>query len=207
MSKNIQNLNIPEENKILLSKIERKVPFLSRKSDEYFENAKTVKADRIEEAYSVNKDLVSILKTNDQLTESLIEKSFNIRKTHQTDFTREVELTVTDKLNDYAVIKSTIDQKDKLVGSDDKLTALSRRKKYIELRTKKRKEKMLRSFEILENKIDNENLLDIQPMKEDVELIKKFIDPKEINKTRNLYWIIFAAMALVIILGGLLWIL
>ncbi len=207
MSKNIHNLNIPEENKILLSKIERKVPFLSRKCDEYFENAKTVKADRIEEAYSVNKDLVSILRTNDKLADELIQDSFQIRKTHQTDFTREVDLSVTNNIINSSIIKSTIEQKDKLIDSDEKLFALSKRKKYIENRNSKRKAEMEKAIFELEQKIANENVLNIQPMIEDVELIKKFINPREINKSRRLYWIIIILSFVVMITGGLLWIL
>ncbi len=208
MSKNISHLNIPEENKILLSKIERKVPFLSRKSEEYFDSVKTVRSKNIEEAYAVNEDLISILKQNNDLIMQLKDKSLSIRKEHQTDFTREVQLSVTEQVNQASIINSTIDQKDKLVTSDEKLYALSKRRAFIKNGSARRKSEMKLAMDSLERRISNENLLDIQPMKEDVKLIKKFIDLKDINKSRRIYFLVVAIVAfMLIVLGGALWIL
>ncbi len=208
MNKNISHLNIPEENKILLSKIERRVSFLSNKSEEYFDSVKTVRSKNIEEAYAVNEDLISILKQNNDLIMQLKDKSLSIRQEHQTDFTREVQLSVTEQVNQASIINSTIDQKDKLVTSDEKLYALSKRRAFIKNGTARRKSEMMLALNSLEKRISNENLLDIQPMKEDVELIKKFINPKEINKSRHIYYLILGIMIFVLImLGGAIWIL
>ncbi len=63
------------------------------------------------------------------------------------------------------------------------------------------------AIELLEQRIENEQLLNIEPMREDIELIKKYINPKEINRTRYLYLFIFVPMILVAISfgGALLW--
>ncbi len=209
MSKNISNLNIPEENKILLSKIERKIPFLAGKSEEYFDSVKTVRSKNIEEAYAVNEDLISILKQNNDLMMQLKERSLGIRKEHQADFTREVQLSVTEQVNQVSLIESTIDQKDKLVTSDEKLYALSKRKAYIKNGGSRRKAEMKLALGNLEKRISNENILDIKPMKEDVVLIKKFINTKEINKTRRVYYLILGVLAFTTIMlgGAMIWIL
>lgn len=203
MKKNILELNIPEENKILLSKIDNKVTFLSEKADEYFANTLSIKSDKIEEAYSVNENLISILRENDELVESLRRESFNIREIHQTDFTREIKLTVTEEVTKASIIKSTIDQKDKLLTADQKLFALQKRRNFISKGGAKRKKEMDNAFNILEESIANERLLNIAPMQEDVQLINKFINPKEINKTRYLYLaFIIPLLIVVIMLGG-----
>ncbi len=209
MNKNISQLNIPEENKILLSKIERKVAFLSRKSDEYFNSVKTVRSKNIEEAYAVNEDLISILKQNNDLIEQLKNKSLNIRKAHQTDFTREVQLSVTEQVNQVSIIDSTIEQKDGLISADDKLFALSKRRSFMKKGGSRRKAEMNLALKNLDARISNENLLDIKPMKEDVQLIKKFIDRDEINKTKRIYyiWVSIMVTSLIILGGVLLWIL
>ncbi len=208
MSKNINNLNIPEENKILLSKIERRVPFLSKKYSEYFEKTIAVIPEKIEEAYVINENLISILSVNDAMVEGLTNKSFEIRKSHQTDLTREVSLDITNQLEQANLIKSTIEQKDKLVKADRKLEVLSKRKKYIDKRTSKAKFEMNEQIKELEKEIRNENFLDIDLMKEDVSLIKNFIDPAKINKGKWLIYLIMLLILLIIIFtGGAIWIL
>ncbi len=201
------NLNIPEENKILLSKIERRVPFLSKRCLTYFENVKTVKSDKIEEAYAINEDLISILSTNNQKIEDVKNESKSIRQKHQVDFTKEINLDITKQLEESNIIRSTIDQKDKLIKAEDKLSLLNKRRKYIETKNKKRKEEFEFDSQKLMQRINDENILDIQPMKEDITLINKFIDEREIRKYRWLY-ILIPILILIIILtlgGVLLW--
>ncbi len=207
MNNKIWELNIPEEEKILLSKIDKKVNFLSDKSEDFFKAIIQLDGTKLESAYSVNEDLISILKTNSSLTEQLKKDSFTIRETHQTDFTREVQLDLSEEVMKSSIIKSTIEHKDELISSDEKLFALSKRKNYIKNKNTKRKAEMDSAIEALEQRIENEQLLNIEPMREDIELIKKYINPKEINKTRYLYLFIFVPMILVALSfgGALLW--
>ncbi len=205
MNKNISNLNIPEENKILLTKISKRVSFLNNKSEEYFDNAKTVKSKNIEEAYAVNEDLISILNENKDLVNNLKDDSLEIRKKHQADFTREVTLTVTQQVLQSSIIKSTIEHKDNLITADEKMTALTKKKNYIKNRNNKRRIEMETVLDGLEKRIHNEDFLDIEPMKEDVLLIKKFIDPRLINRTRYLYLLTLVPLAFAIAtIGGVL---
>ncbi len=204
MSKNIHNLNLPEENKILLSRIEKRVPFLSQKYVWYFDNIKTVRSENIEKAYAVNEDLISILSMNDQLVEDLKEKSANIRRQHQTDFTREAELHLTNQLEDTNIIRSTIEQKDKLIKAEVKLQALHNWKKYLKKRNKQTKREMTEKFDAIQRRIDDEAILDIAPMNEDIRLIKKYIDlRKNMIISRVVFTVIILAFVFVLLaLGG-----
>lgn len=208
MSNNIFNLKMKDEDKILLSKINKRVSFLSNKADTYLSEQVVIRTDAIEEAYSVNEDLISILRENDELTKDLREESFSIRVNHQADFTREVHLSVTEEIKENSLIKSTIEHKDKLITSDEKLYALSKRRNFIKSPTSKRKAEMLSTLDSLEDRINNEQLLSIEPMKEDIMLINKFINPKEINKTWWIYvFVLIPFITLVLLLGGvLIWI-
>ncbi len=207
MNKNIFELNIPEENKILLSKIEKKVEFLAGKTEDFFGDLVVIRSEKIEAAYSVNEDLISILNENKDLSSNLKKESFNIREIHQTDFTREVKLDVSEEISRASIIKSTIDQKDQLITADEKLFALNKRKNYIKNKNAKRKSEMNRAMEDLEERIANEQLLPIAPMKEDVKLINKYLNPREINSTRYLYlFVIIPIIFVLMIMGGaVLW--
>lgn len=209
MSKHIENLNIPEENKILLSKIDKKIIFLNRKTDEFFDGSLVVDSERIEDAYAINEDLISILNKNEDLVTKLKEESLSIRKSHQTDFTREIDLSITNKVNEYSLIKTTIEKKDNLINLEEKLYALSRKKNFIRNRTNRRKLEMDTAFLELEKKLNNEKTLYIDSMEEDIFLIKKFIDPKLINRSRLLLLtFIIPLITIIILFGGvLIWIL
>ncbi len=208
MNKNIYELSISEENKIHLSKIEKRVSFLREKAEKYFDDLVIIKSDKIESAYSVNEDLISILKQNNNTVDLLKEESFNIRETHQTDFTREVKLSILDDVTSSTDINFDANIRDTLVKADEKMQALTRRKNYIKIRTTKRKAEMNLAINNLEDRIENESVLSIESMKEDVRLIKKFIDPKEINKTRYLYFFILIPLVIImtVIGGALIWI-
>ncbi len=208
MKKNIANINIAEENKVLLSKIEKKVNFLSRKNDEFFMNAKTVRSKNIEEAYSVNEDLISILKHNDELIQTLKSDSQNIEEEHSKSLTQEYTFNfiedeiITDK------IKSTIEHKDDLIKSDDKYNALSKRKKYLKYRNSKRKALMNEAINDLKERANDKNILDIEPMKDDIQLIDNYIDIKQLNSN----WIAIAfiltvaVVSILFIVGVITWI-
>ncbi len=201
MKKNIALLEIPEEEKVLLSKIDKKVPFLSKKADYFFETALAVKSKNISDAYSANEDLISILNSKNNEIEDLKEKSANIEREHRDKATIEFSLNVTEEGNADDLIKSTIKQKDALVKMEEKELALSKRKKYINKRGAKRKATMVAEINELKRKVDDSKILDIEPMREDIKLIEKFIDPKEIKTNGILIgWVSFMSILILAML-------
>ncbi len=201
MKKNIAALKIPEEEKVLLSKIDKKVPFLSKKADQYFNSVLTVKSENIKEAYSANEDLISILNSKNEEIEKLKEESLKIEQEHRKNATIEFSLSITEEQWTDALIKSTIEQKDDLVKLDEKERVLSKRKKYINKRGAKRKATMIAEINELKRKVEDSSLLNIEPMKEDIKLIEKFIDPKEIKTNGILIgWVSFISIVILALL-------
>ncbi len=209
MSRLIQELNIPEENKILLSKIEKRVSFLSERSNNYFDYVIKIASKDIERAYEVNEDLISILTKNTQLIKDLRHESFQIREDHQVNFTKEVKLDVSQEVDDISLIKNTLAKKEELISADDKHLALGKVKKYIQKGTKSSKKAMEESISLLEKRIETEDLLNIEPMTEDIKLIKKFINPKQISNTKAIYTTLGIVTLIILLLsgGGALWLL
>ena len=206
MNKNIQNLNIPEENKILLSKIDKRISYLSEKTQEYFDNSIYISSKKIEEAYTMNKDLVLILREKNDLIKEFRNNYLNIIEKNKKDFTQELDLKTEDKIDEISLINNTLDNIHNFVKFDDKSDALEIRRKYIKKKTKKRKNEMNKTLSELESKINEGNMLSIVPMKEDVELIKMFIDKDEVCKTKKLYLIpTFIFLVSIILIGGLIW--
>ena len=189
MNKNIINLNIPEENKILLSKIEKRIDILASKNQKYFENIMMVSSENIENAYSNNEDLLKILKQNNDKIHEIKQTSYSIREKHQTNFTTEVSLTLEEKEEPISIIKSTLDNRMNLVDADKKMFTLNKRIRFLNKRTNFRKDEMHNSIKELEAQINQVTSLDIKPVQEDLILIKNYIDSKEIEKTK-LYFLI-----------------
>lgn len=207
MNKNVSELNIPEENKILISKIEKRIDFLSEKTQDYFEKTMTISPQKIENAYSVNEDLISILIEKDQIIEEIKTESHSIRIKHQTNFTNEIQINLSKKEDNSSIINNALNRKDNFINSEEKSFVLNKRIKYLKTRNSKRKKEMEESIEKLEKRLKNDKILDVKPTKEDIFLIKSFLDQKEITKTRTLYFIPFILMFLTIILiGSWIWI-
>ncbi len=211
MNKEILDLKTSEEKKILFSKILKKVDVLSIKTKNYFDKSILISSEKIKNAYSNNEDLISILEQNNELIDLIQNESYSIRSKHQTNFTKEIQLDVSQNKDEISIIQNTLDYKDEFINSNDKMSVLSKRQSYLSRRNARRKQEMNDAIENLELRIDNNNLLDIKPMKEDVSLIKNFIDKKEISKSKILYlfsFVIFmiSLILLIIFIGGLLWV-
>lgn len=206
MNKRIMELNISEENKILISKLEKRIETLSLKAQEHFDKSLSVSDDKIKAAYSNNEDLISILEQNDELASLIRHQASEIREQHQTNFTREQTLDISREVDDLSVINNTVDYKDNLVTADDKLNLLNKRIKFIKNKNTKRKEEYEKELDKIDIKMKKEEVLDINPMQEDVRLIKKLVDPKRLTSGRWWYLINIALLMLaVIIFIGAIW--
>lgn len=208
MSKLINNLNIPEENKILLSKINKRVSFLNDKTNEYFNNSMAVRHEHIEIAYVVNDDLISILNSNKEMIERLSAESLNIRKVHQKDLTRELQLPFFNQILDSTKANTILEQRSKLITEEEKTFALNKKRVYLEKRTTQKRIEMEEAISNLKRRVEEEKSTNIEAMTEDVRLIEKYIEPKLINKSRWMYTFVLVPTALVLIsfLGVILWI-
>jgi len=207
MNKNIINLNIPEENKILLSKIEKRIYLLSDQSQLYFENIMMVSSENIENAYSNNEDLLKILKKNDDKIYEIKKESYSIREKHQTNFTAEIPLDSGEKEEEpISIIKNTLDNRMNLVDADQKMLVLNKRIRFLNKKKKFRKEEMQTAFKNIQEKINEVKSVDIKPIKEDIKLIKHYINPKEIKNTKLYFLIpIILFIASIITMGVAIW--
>lgn len=207
MNKSIIELNIPEENKILLSKIERRISFLSDKTHDFFEKSISISSKKITEAYSVNEDLISILTKKDSIIDEMTTRSYSIRESHQTNFTKEIQLDISQEIDNISIIKNTLVTKDNLVNSDDKMYVLNKIEKYNSNKNRRRKREMQESIENLESRIENDNIIDIEPIKEDQLLIKSYINENKINGKAYLFFMpIILFLATIIMAGAVIWI-
>ncbi len=208
MNKRIMELNISEENKILISKIEKRISSLSLKAQEHFDKAISLSAEKIKDAYSSNDDLVSILEQNDEIVSLIRKEATEIREQHQTNFTREQELNVSKEIDNLLIINNTVEYKDNLISARDKKMLLNKKNQYLQNRNKKRKDEYINELERIELKLNEEKILDIAPMKEDIKLIKKFVDEKKIVKGKIWYLVNVVLLILVVlVIGGAIWIL
>ncbi len=210
MNKNIADLKTSEEKKILFSRIEKRVGLISEKTKDYFEKSMSVSSDKIKNAFSNNEDLISILEQNNSLMNEIGRKSYAVKERNKTNFTKEIKLEVSQEIDNISLIQNTLDYKDRLINADDKMNALTKKESYINNRNKKRKEEMEESILNLELKSNDSDLLDIKAIKEDVFLIKNYIDDKEIKKTKLLYLLpiittLVSVFLLILFIGGLLW--
>lgn len=208
MNKDISELNIPEESKILISKIEKRITFLSSKAQEHFDKSISIAENKIKDAYSNNEDLISILKQNDELAKEIRDAASSIRKGYQTNFTKEQILDVTKEVDDIKIITNTVDYKDNLIKSADKINLLHKRKKYLNNRNARRKVEYESELERIEEQINKEATLNIKPMSDDIDLIKKFIDKKKIKNGKFWYLINFLILIviIVIVIGIIIWV-
>ncbi len=197
MNKNIFDLNITDEDKILLSSIEKKILFLSEKTKEYFDKAISISSDRIEEAYSINRNLVSILKKKKELASNVEIELYRINSSHAESLTKEINLNILQtsmETRNIFIIENTLESKDKLISYEDKSDVLSKKHKYLKSKSKKDKKDFEESLVSLEAKIENDKVLDIEPLKEDVNLIKNLIDLNEIAKYKLFYYLLFVIL-------------
>lgn len=207
MNKEIMELNISEESKILILKLEKKISSLSIKAQEHFDSAVSLSADSIKDAYSNNENLISILEKNDEIAIAIREEASDIRSNHQTNFTREQKLEVLEEIDQLSIINNTVNYKDNLVGAEEKMRLLHKKKRYLENRNSKRKEEYDREKDKLDIKLNKEKVLDITPMYEDIRLIDKYLDEKRITKGRLWYIInIMLFIFVVVIIGVVVWI-
>ena len=207
MNKEIMELNISEESKILILKLEKKISSLSIKAQEHFDSAVSLSADSIKDAYSNNENLISILEKNDEIAIAIREEASDIRSNHQTNFTREQKLEVLEEIDQLSIINNTVNYKDNLVGAEEKMRLLHKKKRYLENRNSKRKEEYDREKDKLDIKLNQEKVLDITPMYEDIRLIDKYLDEKRITKGRLWYIInIMLFIFVVVIIGVVVWI-
>ncbi|NQX83540.1 MAG: hypothetical protein HRS50_02415, partial [Mycoplasmataceae bacterium] len=172
----------------------------------YFEKTMTISSNKIEEAYSINEDLTSILNKYNEFIDLIQNESYSIRENHQTNFTKEIRLDTPQEIDNISIIKNTLDNRYHFVNADDKMFALNKREKFLLNKNKKRRKEMKDSIEDLEERIENNQLLDIASMKEDISLIKTTLNPKDIARTKFLYIIPVLLMLIsLILIGGLVW--
>ncbi len=207
MNKEIMELHISEESKILISKLEKRISSLSIKAQEYFDSVVSLSADAIKDAYSNNEDLISILEKNDEIARVIREEASDIRSNHQTNFTREQKLEVSEEIDELSIINNTVDYKDNLVSAEEKMRLFHKKKNYLENRNSKRKEEYEQEKDKLDIKLHQEKVLDITPMQEDIRLIDKYLDEKRITKGRLWYIIniMLFILAVVVIVGAAIW--
>ena len=204
MNKNINDLNISKENKILITKIEKKISVLSNEIQEYFDSSLLVSSKSIKDAFSNNEDLLKILNMNNiEINE--IKNDFNlIRNKYQIDFDSEYKSEeYDDKLN---IVKNTISSRTQLVNSEKKMFVLNKRIKYLDIKTKKRKNEMNKHLKSIEKKINDTEIINTNLLKEDLSLIKNYIDEKKLLRKRFFYYlpIIFTFISMVLV-GAMVW--
>lgn len=206
MDKRILDLNISEENKILISKIEKRVVLLSVKAQEYFDKSLLISEEKMKAAYSNNEDLISILEQNDELANEIRKIASGIREQHQTNFTREQTLDISQEVDDLSVINNTVDCKDNIVTADDKMKLLNKRIKYLKHKNSRRKEEYNKELDRIEIKMGNEKVLDITPMKDDIKLINKLVDPNRLSTGKFWYFVNIILLVLaIVIIGAAIW--
>lgn len=207
MNKKILNLNISEENKILLLRIGKQSSFLSDKTDEYFEKNIQISSDKIEEAYFLNKDLISILRENDTLVREIKKQSLSIRVEHQNNFTKEQVLNVPQEKNSLEVIDNTLSKRKELANEKEKSFVLKKWEDYMKNPNPTRKKEWINSLELLEKRTKYENILEIKSMEEDVQMIKSLINSHDLSRRRNYYWVLILWITVsTLLIGVLLWI-
>lgn len=185
MKKNIADLKLTEEEKILISRIERSIPFLSDSATEYFDKYIVISPDSLKDAFSTNQDLNEILYDKEEYISEINQEVFSIRENHQNNFSKEIRLDdLKQKVDDITIYKNTLAYKDNFGNVDDKLNALSKREKYLQHRNKKRKDDFTKAMVIITPEEGNEEVLNIESMNYEIELINKYIDEKQINKTK-----------------------
>lgn len=206
MDKRILDLNTSEENKILISKIEKRIALLSIKAQEYFDKSLLISEEKMKAAYSNNEDLISILEQNDELANEIRKIASGIREQHQTNFTREQTLDISQEVDDLSVINNTVDCKDNIVTADDKMKLLNKRLKYLKHKNSRRKEEYNKELDRIEIKMDNEKVLDITPMKDDIKLIYKLVDPNRLSTGKFWYFVNIILLVLaIVIIGAAIW--
>lgn len=207
MDKRILELNISEENKILISKIEKRINLLSVKAQNYFDKSLLMPEDKMKKAYSNNEDLISILEQNDEIAFEIKKIVSDIKEQHHTNFTREQTLNVSKEVDDLSIIKNTVNYKENMVTAADKMILLNKRTKYLKHKNARRKEEYNKELDSIKLKMKNEEILDITPMKDDIKLINKLIDPDRLSTGKTWYFVnIILLLITVIIIGAVIWV-
>lgn len=202
----LNELNISEENKILISKIEKRVLYLEKISEDYFEKTISISSDKIKNAYSNNEDLVSILNKNDDVIQQILSESRQIRIDHQTNFTREQVLNISQEIDNLSLINNTIDNHENLINYEDKEYVLSKKINYLKKNNKKRREEYKKALLELEQKATNENILNIDAINDDIDLIKNYSAHNKNSRFGGYYWISIVLFIIsIVIIGGLIW--
>ncbi len=186
MNKKINDLKISEENKILFLKMEKKIPSLEKKVQEYFDSSLIISSDAIKNAFSNNVDLLKILDEKKEIIKEVKNDFYSIREKYQIDFSQEKLVDVTEE-NKLSITQNILDSRTQLVNSEKKMFILNKKIKYIKKKNKKRKMEMDQEFKLLENKIKENELMDISFIKEDLNLMKNFIDEDEMNNKKLFY--------------------
>ncbi len=186
MNKKINDLKISKENKILFLKMEKKIPSLEKKVQEYFDSSLIISSDAIKNAFSNNVDLLKILDEKKEIIKEVKNDFHSIREKYQIDFSQEKLVDVTEE-NKLSITQNILDSRTQLVNSEKKMFTLNKKIKYIKKKNKKRKMEMDQEFKLLENKIKENELMDISFIKEDLNLMKNFIDEDEMNNKKLFY--------------------
>lgn len=206
MNKNVNKLEIPHEDKILISKIEKRIGFLSEKIKDYFDQSIIISSKKINDAYDSNDNLLIILYQKQNLVDELKNGSKEITKKGQLTKTSEFHLQVPKEVESISLIENTLALKEQIVLAKDKMFVLSKKKNYIKNRNNTRKREMEESFKNFKIKIENDKIVNHSLGEEDVKLIKNFIDPKKIKGINFTYIFTFFSMIIsIVILGVILW--
>ena len=110
MNKRINELKISKENKILLSKMEKKIDILSEKVNKYFDSKLKIDSDSIKDAFSNNEDLLKILNKNNEDINEIKRKFYSIREKYQVDF-KNKEDSEEEIINKKNIIQNTLESR------------------------------------------------------------------------------------------------